>query len=114
MGEPMTTTAEGAEHLHHRPDWDCRICKQPWPCDNAKAGLLAEFSTFPSVLTIYLSTQMYDAMGDFSARGLPAPPDLYERFLSWVRHSRIHGSRRMVPPERPRRSGHARANKHPR
>lgn len=80
----MTITTTTAEHLHERPRWDCRICKQPWPCAEAKAVLLEEFHDFPSVLTIYLSTQMYDAMGDLTSYGMPTPLEMYKRFLSWA------------------------------
>ncbi|GIM89520.1 hypothetical protein [Paractinoplanes toevensis] len=83
----MTTMVKRGEHLRDRPDWDCRSCQQPWPCANAKANLLVEFRQFPSVLTIYLSAQMYEALGDMTSRGEPAPPNLYERFLSWARHA---------------------------
>jgi hypothetical protein len=82
----MTTMVKSAEHLYRRPEWDCRVCRQPWPCANAKATLLAEFRNFPTVLTIYLSAQMYDALGDIQSSGAPAPPDLYERFVSWARY----------------------------
>ena len=80
----MTTTVDSTDHLHGRPDWTCRRCRQPWPCEDAKENLLAEFSGFPSVLAIYLSTQMYDAIGDLAIRGQKAPTDLYDRFLSWA------------------------------
>ncbi|GAA0550320.1 hypothetical protein GCM10010172_35470 [Paractinoplanes ferrugineus] len=76
---------KSAEHLCNRPSWNCRVCGRPWPCANARANMLAEFRTFPTVLAIYLSAQMYDALGDIQARGEPAPPDLYERFVSWAR-----------------------------
>ena len=76
-----------AEHLHDRPGWDCRVCGKPWPCANAKADLLAEFRLFPSVLTIYMSGQMYDALGDLTAHGQSTPPDLYDRFLGWAKPS---------------------------
>jgi hypothetical protein len=81
----MTTTVQSVEHLHARPDWDCRACKQPWPCANAKTKLLTEFREFPSVLTVYLYGQMYDAVVDLTAHGETVPADLYERFLSWAR-----------------------------
>jgi len=80
---------EHAEHLNHRPSWDCRVCGKPWPCAIAKTDLLAEFRHFPSVLTIYMSAQMYDALGDLTSHGQSAPPDLYERFLSWARSSSL-------------------------
>jgi hypothetical protein len=81
----MTTTIQSVEHLYARPAWDCRACKQPWPCANAKTNLLTEFRGFPSVLTVYLSGQMYDALRDLTSHGETMPADLYERFMSWAR-----------------------------
>ena len=79
----MTTTTARTEHLHERPAWDCRVCKQPWPCANARNTLLDEFRSFPSVLAIYLSTQMYEAIHDLPA-DTDSGPVLYQRFLSWA------------------------------
>jgi hypothetical protein len=84
-GDVMTTTMGAAEHVGQRPNWDCRICAEPWPCAVAKGELVVEFRNFPSVLSIYMSAQMYDAANDFMAHGAGPPADLYERFLSWVR-----------------------------
>jgi hypothetical protein len=81
----MTTTARAVEHLHKRPEWDCRSCGRPWPCAAARAALSAEFRVYPSVLRIYMSAQMYDALRDMTTNGQLAPPDLYDRFLSWIR-----------------------------
>ena len=83
----MTTTIQRVEHLHDRPAWDCRVCNQPWPCANARTNLLTEFRGFPSVLAVYLSGQMYDALDDLTSHGQTTPADLYERFLSWVRNN---------------------------
>jgi hypothetical protein len=80
----VTAIAQQTEHLNERPDWDCRLCGRPWPCANAKTDLLTEFRAFPSVLRIYMSTQMYEALTDLTSHGEPAPADLYERFLSWA------------------------------
>ena len=77
--------AKAGEHLGQRPNWDCRVCAQPWPCAVAKAELRAEFRNLPSVLSIYMSAQMHAAAGDFMAYGAGPPADLYERFLSWMR-----------------------------
>ena len=79
----MTTTTTRTEHLHDRPAWDCCICKQPWPCANARDTLLDQFRSFPSVLTIYMSSQMYAAIGDLITDSDPTP-NFYERFLSWA------------------------------
>ena len=81
----MTIAANKTEHLQEQPGWDCRACHHPWPCANAKTELLAEFGLFPSVLTIYMSAKMYDAVSDLTAHGQPFPKDMYERFLSWAR-----------------------------
>ncbi|MEU8241680.1 hypothetical protein AB0C07_25810 [Actinoplanes missouriensis] len=74
-----------SDHMHERPQWDCRACGLPWPCPTARAGLLEEYRGFPSLLKVYLSTQMYDALDDMIADG-GAPPDLYDRFLAWARN----------------------------
>ena len=87
LGTPVTTTIKSVEHLCGRPDWDCLICQQPWPCANAKTDLLTEFRNFPSVLAIYLSGQMNDAIDDLTSQGEPPPDDLYERFISWARNN---------------------------
>jgi hypothetical protein len=81
----MSATPKHTEHLYQRPTWDCRICENPWPCANAKSDLLAEFAKFPSVLQIYMSAQMHDALHELTAHGEPVPADLYQRFLSWTR-----------------------------
>jgi hypothetical protein len=81
----MNSTMAAGEHVGQRPNWDCRICAEPWPCPVAKVELIAEFRGFPSVLSIYMSAQMYDAANDFMSHGAGPPADLYERFLSWAR-----------------------------
>lgn len=91
LGTPMTAIMEAIEHLHDRPAWDCRVCKQPWPCAKAKDNLLTEFRGFPSVLTIYLSGHMYDAVLDLRHHGDLAPNDLYERFISWASDTTTQG-----------------------
>jgi hypothetical protein len=78
---------ETHEHLSTRPSWDCVACGQPWPCANAKTMLLAEFRDFPSVLAIYMSSQMHEAFIDLTAHGPLPPADLYDRFLGWIRHT---------------------------
>lgn len=78
------TTAQQAEHLYGRPTWDCLACGHPWPCANAKADLVSEFRRFPSVLAIYMSAQMSDALRDLATHGTTAPSDLNERFIAWI------------------------------
>ena len=52
--------------------------------------MLAEFGEHPSVLVIYMSGRLNDAFDDLTAGGAQAPPDLYDRFLSWVEIGRAH------------------------
>lgn len=73
------------EHLGVGPRWDCVACSQPWPCAQAKEELLVEFRRFPSSLTIYMSAYLSEAIEDSTAHGGLPPPDLWERFLGWVR-----------------------------
>jgi hypothetical protein len=79
------STAPESEHLHDRPHWRCRICDHPWPCSEARARLLEEYSAYPSLLKIYLSTHMYEALDDLTTHGQKLPLNLYERFLAWTR-----------------------------
>jgi hypothetical protein len=81
----LSTTSEPT-HLHDRPHWRCRACGHPWPCTSARTNLLEEYRAYPSLLKVYLSSQMYDALDDFTATGDPPPLNLYERFLSWTRN----------------------------
>ncbi len=73
-------------HLPRRPGWDCTACKDPWPCTPAKADLAEEYGDERSGLVIYLALQMIEAIDDMAATGAPAP-DLYSRFIGWVKHS---------------------------
>ncbi|GAB1693923.1 hypothetical protein [Krasilnikovia sp. M28-CT-15] len=82
------TPSSRDEHVGQRPTWLCRACTQPWPCPEARRGLLQEFHGFTSVLTIYMSAQMCEAIEDFAFHHDAPPPDLYQRFLGWVRSPR--------------------------
>lgn len=83
----MVTLQQEVNHLGKRPSWDCLACGQPWPCAQAKDELLHEFRRYPSSLTVYMSSYMCEALDDLTAHGEAPPPDLFERFLSWVRPS---------------------------
>ncbi|ATO86552.1 hypothetical protein ACWT_7137 [Actinoplanes sp. SE50] len=77
------TTAQDIDHVSERPEWNCRACGRPWPCSTARGTLLHEYRAFPSLLRIYLSAQMYDALEDMIIDGAP-PLNLYQRFLGWA------------------------------
>ena len=80
----MTAARQRREHIRVRPSWDCVVCGHSWPCANAKEDLVHEFDRFPSVLTIFMATQMYDAFDDLAGLGKLPPAHLYERFLGWI------------------------------
>lgn len=83
----MTIDEEPARalmHLGKRPSWDCTACSQPWPCATAKTTLVTEFQEFPSVLAIYMASQLHEAFVDLTAHGPVPPADLYDRFLAWI------------------------------
>ena len=85
--DPDEKEAESREHMSIRPSWNCVACGHPWPCPNAKDKLTTEFQDFPSVLAIYMSSQMHEAFIELTARGPLSPTDLYDRFLGWIRHT---------------------------
>ncbi|WP_326553400.1 hypothetical protein [Micromonospora sp. NBC_01813] len=68
------------EHLAARPSWQCRVCRDPWPCCAAKEQLVAAYDRIG--LCIYLAVRSDDA-----ARDLPGltPVMAYVRFLAWAR-----------------------------
>jgi hypothetical protein len=72
-------------HVGVGPDWDCVACTQPWPCAQAKEELLVEFKRFPSSLTIYMSAYLSQAIEDYGAHGKMPPPDLWDRFIGWIK-----------------------------
>ncbi len=80
----MTAETQHGDHIRTRPSWACAVCAEPWPCARAKKTLQREFGHFPSVLTIFMATQMYDAFDDLASRGSLPPARLYERFLGWI------------------------------
>jgi hypothetical protein len=47
--------------------------------------LLDEFSSYPTVLTIFMAAQMHVAQDDFVKHGGAPPADLFGRFMMWIR-----------------------------
>ncbi len=72
-----------AAHMPCRPSWRCSGCDHAWPCVRARADLLAEYAGQPTTLTVYLAACLHEATDDLAAAD--PPPELYDRFLSWVR-----------------------------
>jgi hypothetical protein len=69
----------GTEHLAGRPEWDCRSCGRPWPCDPAREGLIAEMDR--TALSVYMWVNLEEAVLE-----LPRTPasELFERFIAWT------------------------------
>ncbi|GAA2844085.1 hypothetical protein Acy02nite_68850 [Actinoplanes cyaneus] len=72
------------EHQGERPDWDCRVCGEPWPCAVAKVELAEQYGRFPHGLSVVVGSFLIEAIDDWAGRAGGRPPDLYERFLGWV------------------------------
>jgi hypothetical protein len=71
-------------HRPRRPSWLCTSCGQPWPCLVARQELLREHADARVSLALDLARDFGDAVGDLP--GLPVP-ELYVRFLGWVRRT---------------------------
>lgn len=78
-------------HAPLRPIWICTGCAHPWPCEQARTELPAEYAGDRRNLAIDLADLLGEASRDLS-RLYPNPPDpvqLYGRFLGWVRRLRV-------------------------
>lgn len=77
-------TAETATGFEHQPDpetYDCRACRQKWPCAAARRYLLA---TTPD--PIQLAMRLWTELERAAAVLVDHPPkQLFERFLKWSR-----------------------------
>ena len=81
MAAPSSTPHTDG-HLPQRPSWDCRACKQAWPCPPAHAELRASYGDDRIGLSVYLAAQMQHAATE--VRTL-TPAELFTRFLAWDR-----------------------------
>jgi hypothetical protein len=72
-------------HRAMRPLWDCAECRDPWPCVQARADLLAEYAHDPRSLLAFLGGCLAwagDQMRQLHLR--PDPDVLAERFVNWA------------------------------
>ncbi|MER7168221.1 hypothetical protein ABT336_19400, partial [Micromonospora sp. NPDC000207] len=73
-------------HRPMRPLWRCSACRQDWPCEPARRGLLAAYGTDHDGLLRHLVTMKVEA--GFALDRLASPPTraaLERRFVSWAR-----------------------------
>lgn len=68
------------QHIEQRPDWTCRACGEPWPCETARKDLAAELE--PAALRIHMWLRL-----EVFAQDHPHGPagDMFARFLRWAR-----------------------------
>ena len=70
----------------HEPNdrWDCRACRTPWPCTEARDALLDEHKDQPGQLAIYMCRMLEYATPTLV--GLDLHPDvIFERFIGWTK-----------------------------
>ncbi|WJK38744.1 flavin reductase [Solwaraspora sp. WMMA2056] len=79
------------DHVAVRPSWRCRVCGQPWPCDPAKAQLIAAYDRIG--LCMYVAERSVEAAHDLP--GL-SPAVAYVRFLAWARTARTRSATTMT------------------
>lgn len=73
------------EHKPNPPSWTCWECRRSWPCEQARAELLALYQGSSYSLIIVMSSWMRDAMRDLPA---VASGDMHYRFLGWAENQR--------------------------
>ena len=76
-------------HVPDRRSWRCRDCQVPWPCDPARADMIANMDRTARV--IYVSLQMAEANEDQPHLSIE---DLFDRFVYWARASRAEAHTR--------------------
>ncbi len=70
-----------------RPLWRCRTCAAPWPCQPARLLLTREYRRDRVALSIYMSSQLFEATADLvrlNPHPAPSPAELFDRFLAWT------------------------------
>lgn len=84
-GPMMRTSSPYPWHIPERAAaYDCMRCGQSWPCEPARARLLA-LPRVPGALGARMAGELVQAMEVLP----PGPPGaLYQRFLGWIRPGR--------------------------
>ena len=73
----------GDDHSVEIPSWNCRVCRDSWPCAPARDQLAAEMQG--TDLLLFMAMDMVRA-----ARDNPTIPasELFHRFIAWARLTR--------------------------
>lgn len=89
-------------HSPVRPFWFCANCVRPWPCDRAKAELVAEYADEPRLLGVDMADCLTEANRDLAELywTAPDPVEHYRRFLGWIKQA--------LAASRPRNADHFR------
>jgi hypothetical protein len=97
---PQGSAVSGQRHAPVRPFWFCASCVRPWPCEQAKVELVADYSDEPKLLGVDMADCLTEASRDLTDLywTAPDPVEHYGRFLGWVKQA--------LAAHRPRDSGH--------
>ncbi|MBO4204871.1 flavin reductase [Micromonospora echinofusca] len=85
MCSPWFRPGRAIPHTPMRPLWRCRNCWAEWPCQPARLAMLAEFRDSRTVLLIYLSSLMAEALSQLGRPEQDGKLDLHDRFIAWAR-----------------------------
>lgn len=78
---PGHGASHGAEgHQPRPPTWSCDTCGAEWPCAPKRTALLDDYRGSPTLLSLYLTSFLVDAMRDLDQAPIG---DLLARFLYW-------------------------------
>lgn len=68
-------------HTPLRPGWECRACRDPWPCHPARVGLRRELDTDRLGVSLYCAAQFASMAQDLGAERADV---LYARCFGWM------------------------------
>jgi hypothetical protein len=84
----MAETGVGIHpHVPLRPLFICKIDAQPWPCADARLGLVTGFRDRRISRCLFLGAMFIDCMNDLyklNPDTAPQPAALYARFFGWL------------------------------
>jgi hypothetical protein len=83
----------GVEHLPEAWSWDCKGCRDPWPCASRRERLLRTMS--PQDIGLLMDTYRAEMQRDL--KGMVSPAQVYERLYGWI-HTGATRRRGMLHP----------------
>jgi hypothetical protein len=77
---PDDRGTEVTDHIAHRPTWDCRQCRKPWPCDPAREAFMATMNRVERAVLMWV----YLEAAAEEIRDMPLD-EIFARFIRWTR-----------------------------